>query len=244
VISISNSNSDSNSNSNSDSNSDSDSNSNSTTRAAVLERHSEERRDRASTTLEKSNMKIILKEEVRDLGHPGEVVEVREGYARNFLLPKKMAVPATPGQLKDHAKRIQAAKAREEKERDEARALGDRLQETHVTVIHRASEGSTRLHGSVTAQDIADALRQSLGSEIDRRSIDLRQPIRSLGNYQVNVKLVRGVTVPVQVRVADPAELAAEKAAAEAEKTAAEAEKTAVAPPPEAETAAEEEGSE
>ena len=167
-------------------------------------------------------MKIILKEEVRDLGHPGDVVEVKEGYARNYLLPKKMAVPATPGYMKDLAKRIDAAKAREEKERHEARSLGDRLSETQVTVIHRASEGSTRLHGSVTAQDIADAIRATLGTEVDRRAIDLRQPIRSLGEYQVNIKLVRGVTAPLRVRVADPQQLADERAAAVAAAKAAE----------------------
>lgn len=166
-------------------------------------------------------MKIILKEDVRDLGHSGDVVEVKEGYARNFLLPKKMAVPATPGYMKDLAKRIATAKAREEREREDARAFGDRLRDARLTVIHRASEGSTRLHGSVTATDIAELIQKTLGTPIDRRLIDLRQPIRSLGEYQINVKLVRGVSVPISVRVADPTQLAEEKAAAE--KAAAEA---------------------
>jgi large subunit ribosomal protein L9 len=168
-------------------------------------------------------MKIILKEEVRDLGHPGDVVEVKEGYARNYLLPKKMAVPATPGYMRDLAKRIDAAKLREEREREDARGLAERLSATPITVLHRASEGSTRLHGSVTAQDIADAIRTALNTAVDRRAIDLRQPIRSLGDYQVNVKLVRGVTAPIRVRVADPQQLAEEKAAAEAAAKAAEA---------------------
>jgi len=161
-------------------------------------------------------MKIILKQDVRDLGHPGDIVEVKEGYARNFLLPKKMAVPATPGYMKDLAKRIATAKAREEREREDARAFGDRLREARIMILHRASEGSTRLHGSVTAADIAEAIQQALGTPIDRRLVDLRQPIRSLGEYHVNIKLLRGVSVPVSVRVADPAQLAEEKAAAEA----------------------------
>jgi large subunit ribosomal protein L9 len=174
-------------------------------------------------------MKIILKEEVRDLGHPGDVVEVKEGYARNYLLPKKMAVPATPGYMKDLAKRIDGAKLREEREREDARGLAERLSATQIMVLHRASEGSTRLHGSVTAQDIADAIRTALGSPIDRRWVDLRQPIRSLGEYQVNVKLVRGVTAPIRVRVADPQQLAEEKAAAEAAAKAAAEEAKAAA---------------
>src|SRR5207248_9685183 len=136
-------------------------------------------------------MKIILKQDVPDLGHPGDVVEVKEGYARNFLLPKKMAVPATPGYMNDLSKRIAAAKVREERDREDARAFGERLREAKLTVIHRASEGSTRLHGSVTAADIAETIRQALGTPIDRRLIDLRQPIRSLGEYTVNVKLLR-----------------------------------------------------
>ena len=101
-------------------------------------------------------MRVILKEDVRDLGRPGDVVEVREGYARNFLLPTKKAVPATPGYLRDLAKRIDAAKAREEKDREDARGVGDRLAASSLVVLHRASEGSTRLHGSVTAQDLAE----------------------------------------------------------------------------------------
>ncbi len=149
-------------------------------------------------------MKIILKEDVPHLGHSGEVVEVKAGYARNFLLPTKKAVPATTALVRDHAKRIQAARVREERERTDARGLGERVQGLKIVVFHRAAEGSTRLHGSVTAQDLVQAIKEASGLEIDRRSIDLRSPVRSLGNYQVNLKLSRGVTVPIKYSVVDP----------------------------------------
>jgi large subunit ribosomal protein L9 len=149
------------------------------------------------------DVKIILREDVRDLGHSGELVEVKEGYARNYLLPRKLAVPATAGNLKDFNKRIQVAKEREAKERAAATALGDRLRGQRIVLIQRVAEGTTRLHGSVTAQDVAQALTALAGQEIDRRDVDLRQPIRSLGEYNVNVKMMRGLSVPVKVLVAD-----------------------------------------
>src|SRR5262249_60183012 len=113
--------------------------------------------------MEYPTMKIILKQDVRELGRNGDVVEVKEGYARNFLLPKKLAVPATEGYMKDLSKRIEVARQREERERSEARGLGDRLRELRVTIQHRAAEGSTRLHGSATSENTADAVRAALG---------------------------------------------------------------------------------
>jgi large subunit ribosomal protein L9 len=148
-------------------------------------------------------VKIILKSDVRDLGRAGELVEVKEGYARNFLLPRSLAVPATVGNLKDFQKRIATAKAREDRERNSAQEVADRLQGKKVVIIHRAVEGSTRIHGSVTAIEIAQALTVLAGKEIERRDVDIRQPIRSLGEYRVNLKLVRGLTVPIQVLVTD-----------------------------------------
>lgn len=148
-------------------------------------------------------MKVILRSDVRDLGHSGELVEVKQGYARNYLLPRNLAVPATAGNLKDYTKRIAAAKEREERERSAANSVADQLRGKRVTIIHRAAEGTTRLHGSVTAPEVADAISKLLGRPIDRRDVDVRQPIRALGVYQVNVKLMRGLTVPVQVLVAE-----------------------------------------
>src|SRR5688572_29439979 len=100
-------------------------------------------------------MRIILKEDVKDLGRIGDVVTVAPGYGRNYLLPRKLAVMATPGNTKDHEKRIRAAQEREAKERQEAMGLLDRVRDVRVSVTHRAAEGSTRLHGSITAVEIA-----------------------------------------------------------------------------------------
>lgn len=186
-------------------------------------------------------MKLILRSDVRDLGRAGELVEVKDGYARNYLLPRSLAVPASAGNLKDFQKRIAVAKEREERERAVANQLADQLRDKRITIIHRAVEGGTRLHGSVTAQDIAQAIEQQIGRAIERRDLDVRQPIRSLGEYQVNLKLMRGLTVPLRVTVAERepvdepevAEASAAEAAAEApaaDDAAAATEEAAAAP--------------
>lgn len=171
-------------------------------------------------------MKLILRADVRDLGRAGELVEVKDGYARNYLLPRSLAVPATAGNLKDFQKRIGVAKEREERERATANQLADQIRDKRITIIHRAVEGGTRLHGSVTAQDIAEAIKTQAGREVERRDLEIRQPIRSLGEYQVNLKLMRGLTVPVKVVVTDR-EPGEETEAAPAEAPAVEAAVTA-----------------
>lgn len=170
-------------------------------------------------------MKIILKSDVRDLGRAGELVEVKEGYARNYLLPRALAVPATEGNLKDYQKRIAAAKAREERDRAGAQEVADRIRGKRIVIIHRSVEGGTRIHGSVTNAEIAQEISKLAGREIERRDVDLRQPIRSLGDYRVNVKLMRGMSVPVEVLVTDrePVEEEPTPAAAEQPEEAAAA---------------------
>ena len=148
-------------------------------------------------------MKLILREDVRDLGRAGELVEVKDGFGRNYLLPKKLAVPASEGNLKDFQKRIAAAKEREARERETANALADRLRGQRVVLIHRVAEGTQRLHGSVTTAEIADAISKLAGQPIDRRDVDLSKPIRTLGEYQVSYKVMRGINVPIKVLVAD-----------------------------------------
>ncbi len=148
-------------------------------------------------------MKVILRSDVRDLGRIGDLVDVKDGYARNFLLPRSLAVAATPGNIKDYTKKITAAKEREARERAAALAMADQIRDKRVTIIHRAAEGTNRLHGSVTSSEIAEALSQLIGQPIDRRDIDIKHPIRTLGEFQVNVKLVRGLTIPLKVLVAE-----------------------------------------
>ncbi len=148
-------------------------------------------------------MKIILREDVRDLGRNGELLEVKDGFARNYLLPRKLAVLATEGNVRDYKKRIAVAKEREEKDRTAANSLADELKKHKYVSIQRVAEGTTRLHGSVTNVDVAALISAKVGTEIDRRDVDIKKPIRSLGEYQVNVKLMRGMTVPIQLIVAD-----------------------------------------
>jgi len=148
-------------------------------------------------------VKVILRGDVRDLGRSGELVEVKDGYARNYLLPRSLAVAATPGNIKDFEKRIKAAREREQKERAAANELAEKLRGQRIVIIARAVEGGTRLHGSVTTNDVAGEIEKLAGKEIDRRDVDIRGSIRSLGDYQVNVKLMRGLTVPLRLLVTD-----------------------------------------
>jgi large subunit ribosomal protein L9 len=161
-------------------------------------------------------MQIILKEDVKDLGRSGEMVMVAEGYARNYLLPRKLAVQATPGNMKDLQKRISAAKEREARERADAEQVMVRIRETRLTLTGRAAEGSTRLHGSITSENVASALSQALGLPFDKRNVELKNPIRNLGTHQVGIKLLKGLTAPVTVDVVDAAAKAEEEAQAAA----------------------------
>ena len=170
-------------------------------------------------------MQIILKEDVKDLGRSGEMVTVAEGYARNYLLPRKLAVQATPGNLNDLRKRIDAAKERADRERGDAERLMERIRATRLTLNGRAAEGSTRLHGSITSENVASALTQALGHEFDRRAVELKNPIRTLGTHQVGIKLMKGLTAPVTVEVVDATQV---ETAPEAAQPATEA---SAAPP-------------
>jgi large subunit ribosomal protein L9 len=168
-------------------------------------------------------LQIILREDVKDLGRSGELVTVAEGYARNYLLPRKLAVTATPGNLKDFQKRIAVAKEREARERADAEQVGERIRATRITLTGRAAEGSTRLHGSITAENVAAALSQQLGMPFDKRNVELKNPIRTLGTHQVGIKLLKGLAAPVTVEVVDAAAKAEAETSAGVEAPAAKA---------------------
>ena len=145
-------------------------------------------------------MKIILQKEVEDLGGPGEIVQVADGYARNYLIPRGLAAPATKGAVR-HAERLKAGhEERLRRARADAEALAGRLSKAPVRLSSRAGEDG-RLFGSITAQDIADELNRTLGVEIDRRHIHLDQPIRSTGAHEVTVHLHPEVDASVTVDV-------------------------------------------
>ncbi len=152
-------------------------------------------------------MKIILQENIEKLGARGQVVEVADGYARNYLLPRKFALPATPGNLKQ-LDRIRARLAKiEAQEHATAQDLGAQLASTFVTMVRKAGQND-QLFGSVTAADIADALAAQ-GLVVDKRKVALAEPIKQIGEYDVTVKLHHAVSVAVKVRVSREGEPAA-----------------------------------
>lgn len=145
-------------------------------------------------------MKVILKKEVKTLGKSGAVVEVSEGYANNFLFPRQLAVPATEGAVKDQKAKEKADAAKEAKLEAEAREHAAALGAKPVIVSGKAgAEG--KLYGTVTNKEIAQALKEQAGLEIDRRKIQLDEPIKAIGVYQVEFKLHPKITAKVQVQV-------------------------------------------
>jgi large subunit ribosomal protein L9 len=154
-------------------------------------------------------MEVILRETVENLGRRGEIVKVADGYARNFLLPRKLALPATEGNKKHVERERKIVEAREAEEKGQADAIATRLSTIDITIARRVGE-TDALYGSVTGADIADYLKGK-GFEIDRRKLILPEPIKTLGEHNVPLKLHREVTVPLKVRVvkegaAEPAE--------------------------------------
>ncbi len=144
-------------------------------------------------------MEVILREDVDKLGHRGQVVKVADGYARNYLLPKRLAMPATAANKKIIEQERQAHLRREAREKADAEELARLLAGLVVTIARKAGE-QDQLFGSVTAQDISDALaRQNF--TIDRRKIQLEDPIKQLGEYQVTLRLHREVSASIGVNV-------------------------------------------
>jgi large subunit ribosomal protein L9 len=145
-------------------------------------------------------MEVILREDVEKLGARGQVVKVASGYARNFLLPKKLAVTATESNKKIVEQERQAHLRKEAKLQGEAQDLAKLVNGVSVTISQKAGEND-QLFGSVTSKDVADALAAK-GFTIDRRKIQLDEPIKSLGEFKVPVKLHKEVTAEVTVVVA------------------------------------------
>ena len=178
-------------------------------------------------------MEVILLENIEKLGARGQILKVADGYGRNYLLPKKLAVAATPQNRKwVDQQRVRFLKL-EAKEKAEAEELATLMQDI-VMVMARRSGEKGQLFGSVTAMDIEEALATQ-GFRIDRRKIQLGSPLKVLGEFAVPIKLHREVTVNVKVKVegeVDPnqAALAAEEAAPEAEKATPEAQESAPEP--------------
>ncbi len=149
------------------------------------------------------SIEVILKEHVEHLGRRGEVVKVANGYARNFLLPRKLALAVTAGNTRQIARERAKAEARDAEEIGEARALAAKIEATEISIARRVGENDT-LYGSVTTADIGEAL--SLRDlAIDRRRIQLDEPLKSIGEHTVAVRIHRDVTAQLKVHVV-PAE--------------------------------------
>ena len=145
-------------------------------------------------------MKIILTQDVKKLGKKGEVIEASDGYARNYILPQKLGIEANNKNLND----LKLQKKKEEKEAqnllEEARQLAEKIKEQPVVVAMKAGEGG-KVFGSVSSKEIAEAVKKQRGLELDKRKIQLQEPIKSFGFHEVGVKLHPQVTGTLKVKV-------------------------------------------
>ncbi|MBQ9838054.1 MAG: 50S ribosomal protein L9 [Oscillospiraceae bacterium] len=145
-------------------------------------------------------MKVILLQDVKGKGKKGQLLEISDGYARNFLLPRKLAVEATADAMNTKKMNDKAAAEKEAKERAEALEISKQLRDT-VLVVTAKGGGAGRLFGSVTNQEIADALKAKTGINLDKRKIVIADPIKSVGTYTVQCKLGYEISAPLTVKI-------------------------------------------
>lgn len=150
-------------------------------------------------------MKVILLQDVRGQGKKGEMVNVSDGYARNFLFPRKLAQEATVDNVNTMRMNDKAKREKEQRAREEAAAMAAKLRELTLTVQAKGG-GAGRLFGSVTSQEISDALKAQEGLELDRRKIVIEEAIKTVGLYTVKVKLGFGIDAPLKVNVIEISE--------------------------------------
>ncbi|MDY6893736.1 MAG: 50S ribosomal protein L9 [Chloroflexota bacterium] len=150
-------------------------------------------------------MKVVFLQDVANVANTDDVKEVANGYAKNFLFPRKLAVPATPAELQKVEARNQALARRETRSEQEAEALSQELANTNITIKVRTG-AKDRLYGSITNADIAKEIKKLSGHEIDKRHIELQTPIRELGSYQIPIKLTKNVTATISVHIEQEAE--------------------------------------
>ncbi|MBP1764922.1 MAG: rplI [Firmicutes bacterium] len=145
-------------------------------------------------------MKLILQQEVKGLGKKGDIIEASEGYARNYLLPRKLAIPATAVNINAVNQQKSAAARKQQQLLDEVRVMSAQLAKVVVTVAVKTGEGG-KLFGAVTGKDIAEALAREHGIEMDKRKIELKETIKMLGTYTAAIKLHPEVSTQIQVKV-------------------------------------------
>jgi large subunit ribosomal protein L9 len=144
-------------------------------------------------------VKVILTQDVDKLGKSGELKDVAEGYARNFLMPRKLAVPATGGAYRAWQHDIASREDKRKREKEDAEIAATRIASTTLTMGVKVGEGG-KLYGSITSKDIADALERR-GIVVDRHKIDLEEPLKMLGTYKVAIKVFPGLTPEVTIAV-------------------------------------------
>jgi large subunit ribosomal protein L9 len=145
-------------------------------------------------------MRVILQREVENLGAPGDVVAVADGYARNYLMPRGLALPASKGAVR-HAERLREAHEKHVRRAvEEAKVVADRLTSSPLRIASRAGADG-RLFGSITVADLADEIQRVSGQEVDRRRIHVAEPIRSVGTHEVAVHLHPEVNATVTVEI-------------------------------------------
>ena len=164
-------------------------------------------------------MKVILLHDVPGLGKPGDVKDVADGYARNYLLPRQLVTAATGTEMANLKQRVASAQRRVAKQRETDEALAARIAAVTLTFAVRVGQGD-RLYGSVTSQNVADALHEQEGLQIDRRMIQLRDPLRQLGEFEVPVRVAQGIEPKVKVRIVSSNDVLAGSATAVTEEPA------------------------
>ena len=145
-------------------------------------------------------MKVILQQDIKGKGKRGQMIEVSDGYARNYMLPRKLAVEATADNVNTMRMTDKANQERRQKEREEAFAFSNRMKDM-VVVVHAKGGGAGRLFGSITTQEIADAIKAQEGIDIDKRKIVLDGQIKTVGDYKVKVKMGYEITAELKLRV-------------------------------------------
>ncbi len=146
-------------------------------------------------------MKVILIKDVKKLGTIGEIKEVSDGYARNYLIPQGLALEATAARLKETKEKDLKKQKQKNKEETAARALQSKLEGKTITILARTA-GSNKLFGAITGKEIAERLQKEYGAQVDRKKIELKEPIKHLGTYQAKIKIYPAIQAQIQIIVA------------------------------------------
>ncbi len=145
-------------------------------------------------------MKVILLADVKSVGKKGQVVDVADGYGQNFLIPRKLASPATAGAVKRRTKEMADQSSKKARELEAAEAIAEKLGSKPLTIKVKVGDGG-KLFGSVTSSDIASAVKAEFGESVDKKKIHLPKPIREIGEHQVKARLYKGVQAVLKVKV-------------------------------------------